>query len=178
MLAEKLALTVRGFRRITLGLSWFGGVGILILMLPTVMDVSYRYILGSSLLGMIEYSEIGIVFVVYLGLANAMRNGAHIATPLVTSRLPERAALLARMLGQLVLWLLVAYATWRTALSAIDAAEIREFRLGLISVPTWQARIAVAIGFGLLLVEVTIQIAQNVILLRRGTNGCAVGDDG
>jgi TRAP-type C4-dicarboxylate transport system permease small subunit len=157
---------LKGFRRLSAGLSWLSGVGILILMVPTVLDVTNRYVFGASLPGMIEYSEVGIVLVVYLGLAKAMQDGAHISTPVVTSRLPPRAAEYSRLSGQIILWFLVAFAVWQTIAAAYDATAIREFRLGLVSVPTWQARIVVAFGFILLLIECTIQIKERIGHLR------------
>lgn len=151
-----------GFRRLTASLSWLSGVGILLLVLPTVADVTHRYLMGSSLPGMVEYSEVGIVFVVYLGVAHAMHEGAHIYTPIVTARLKPATAERVRLAGRMLLWALIVFATWRTTLAAIEASEIREFRFGSVMVPTWPARICVALGFALLLVEVTIDIWQRL----------------
>lgn len=152
----------RSFRRLTASLSWLSGVGILLLVLPTVADVTHRYFIGSSLPGMVEYSEIGIVFVVYLGVAHAMHEGAHISTPIVTARLKPAAAERVRLAGRVLLWVLIAFATWRTTLAAIEASQIREFRFGSVMVPTWPARICVALGFALLLVEITIDVWQRL----------------
>jgi TRAP-type C4-dicarboxylate transport system permease small subunit len=159
-----------GFQRLTASLSWLSGVGILLLVLPTVADVTHRYIVGSSLPGMVEYSEIGIVFVVYLGVAQAMHEGAHISTPIVTARMKPATADRIRLAGRMLLWLLVAFATWRTTLAAIEATQIGEFRFGSVMVATWPARICVALGFALLLVELTFDIRRR---LRGGGAGAA-----
>ena len=153
---------VAAFRSLSGFLSWVGGIGIFLLMIPTVLDVAYRYTYGASLAGMVEYSEVGIVFVVYLGVAKAMQDGVHIATPVVTSRLAPRRAETARLAGQFVLWALVAYAVYRTGLSAIDATRIGEFRLGYVSVPTWPARSMVTFGFALLFIEIGIEIVERL----------------
>lgn len=154
-----------GFRRLIASLSWLSGVGILLLVLPTVADVAHRYFIGSSLPGMVEYSEVGIVFVVYLGVAQALRDGAHISTPIVTARLNPVTAARVRLAGSMLLWLLILFGTWRTTLAAIEATHIREFRFGSVMVSTWPARICVALGFLLLLVELSIEIWQRL----RGT---------
>jgi hypothetical protein len=62
----------------------------------------------------------------------------------------------------MLLWLLILFAVWRTTLAAIEATQIREFRFGSVMVPTWPARICVALGFVLLLVELTIEIWQRL----------------
>ncbi|HTV71282.1 MAG TPA: TRAP transporter small permease [Rhizobiaceae bacterium] len=148
------------FRSITASLSWLGGVGILLLMVPTVLDVTYRYVAGGSLLGMVEYSEIAIPIVVYLGVAHALREGAHISTPIATSRLRPPLSDWARLFGRVIVLLIVAFAAWRTFVAAEDAVLIREFRMGSVSVPTWPARIVVALGFALLTIEVAIDVAE------------------
>lgn len=168
-----------GFRKLSSFLAWLAGVGILVLVLPTVIDVTYRTLSGSSLPGMVEYSEIGIVFVVYLGVAKAMHDDVHISTPVVTSHLPARVAEVVRLIGRMLLWVLVAYGTWRTTLAAQEATAVREFRLVLVSVPTWPARIMVAVGFALLLVELSIEIAERIARLVSGDRaGAGEGNDG
>lgn len=158
----------RGFRRLTASLSWLSGLGIMLLMVPTVIDVSYRYFIGASVPGMVEYSEVGLVFVVYLGIAYAQQEGAHIATPIVTARLSPRNGELLRVFGRVLLLLLLAFAFWRTAIVAIDATEIREFRMGSVSVPTWPARIVVAMGFLLIVIEVALDIFERLRALAQG----------
>ena len=72
----------------------------------------------------------------------------------ITERLPAAIARWLRAAGLLAFAL---YAGWATVLSAArawDSFQSGEVRFGLIEIPQWPARLAIAIGFGLLFLEV------------------------
>jgi TRAP-type C4-dicarboxylate transport system permease small subunit len=165
--ADRPNPAIRAFRAVSGGLSRLAGLGIVLLILPTAVDVGWRYLSGSSVPGMIEYSEVAIVFVVYFGIAQAMRDDAHIATPVFTSRLSPRLADRVRLAGRVLLFALVAFATWRTGVAALSAHATGEYRLGLVSIPTWPARAAVTLGFALMLVAIGIDINARLRRLKR-----------
>ena len=68
-----------------------GAVSIVIMMIMISTNVIMRYLLNKPLLGIEEYSAYLMVVVVFLGLAYAMRRGAHINVDLVVKRLGKRA---------------------------------------------------------------------------------------
>lgn len=141
-------------------MAWIGGVGTLFLMFPTVVDVAYRGLFGPSVPGMVEYSEIGLVIVIYLGIASAFTEGSHIHTPLLTARLPGSIANRLRLFGRCAMWILIALTTVATFRVAQESFAIREFRFGLVEVPIWPAKAFIPIGFLALLAETSIQIYE------------------
>lgn len=153
---------IRIWRWIVAATAWASGIGIALLMLPTVADVTHRKLLGPSLPGALEISEIGVVFVAYLAMAAALQRGAHISTPILTSRLPPATAHVARLIGMVVVWGLLALMVWGAAGIAAESYSMGEFRFGLVQVPIWPAKMIVPAGLFLMLVELTIQIVRHL----------------
>ena len=135
-------------------LSWVSGAMVIAIMLILVANVVMRALFTSSVQGSVEFSEVLLAFVVFAGLAYAQQSGSHVRTELVTSRLPDRIARPARVVGLLVAAAVLAWCTVATAGRGIEAWQAGEARFGVRSVPTWPGRLAVPIGLGLLSLEV------------------------
>jgi TRAP-type C4-dicarboxylate transport system permease small subunit len=157
------------FRAVTGAAASIAGVGIALLMLPTVIDVSYRIVFGPSVPGLLEYSEVGLVAVAFLGMAATLQRGAHISTPIFTNALPPRAATVVRLLGSALVWLLLLALVIGTTATAVASIRISEYRFGMTQTAIWPAKLVIAIGLLLFLGEQTIQIVDGVrklVLLR------------
>lgn len=137
------------------------GVGVLVLMLGTVVDVTLRTADGHGVPGVIEYTEVLLVVVVFLGLVTAARDGQHIRVGLLTERVPPRVAQVLRSLGLTISVGLVVWLIATTAIKAAASVRAGEYRFGLISVPVWPARVAIPIGLACLgLVLILMLVAQ------------------
>lgn len=133
---------------------------VLVITVIIVADVSRRYLTGRSIPGVIEYSEVLMVAVVFLGLAFAQRNQDHIGVDLFLSKLPRRAGQFVKAVGLVIvsgsfLWML-----WETGKVAQRSYETGEHRFGLAQVPIWPARIVITVGVFFLLVEIFFDIAD------------------
>lgn len=135
-------------------------------MVSTAADVTSRQVTGSSIPGVVEYSEVLMVGLIFLGLAYAQRVGAHIGVDLVTERMPVRVAHLVRSVGLVIAIGVVAIMGWETLEVALRSFESREFRFGLVQVPIWPARLLIPIGLGALLLELAISLYDEVVALR------------
>lgn len=143
-------------------LGWFGGVGILLLMIPTVADVAYRKFFGPSIPGVIEFSEVGLVIVIIFGMGAALTDGAHICTPIMIDRLSPPTATTLRLIGRLIVGVMIAVMIVGTLQDALEAFAVREYRFGLIEVPVWPAKLAIPIGLSAILLEIGIQVVEAV----------------
>ena len=143
--------------RITLTLSRFGAhvatCALFIIMASATLDVVSRNLGGRSLPGIIESAEITLVIGVFLGLAYAQRTKAHVATSIIVDFFPPRLAWVMRMIGLLIVTSYIGLATWVSFSRAFASVQSGEVRFGLIEIPQWPARAAIAIGFALLLLE-------------------------
>ncbi len=128
-------------------------VGILAIMTLVVVDVVRRKLDGGSIPGANEYAEILLVGVVFLGLAEAQRQGNHISVEAVVARLTARSGARLRSAGLVLSLAVVVWMTWETLDVGVAAFESKEFRFGLARIPTWPAKLAIPIGLAALSLE-------------------------
>ncbi|MGM7669217.1 TRAP transporter small permease [Microbacterium sp. A93] len=148
--AHTLAGVARALERATLVvepvLRTIASIGVLLLMIATVVDVSMRTLAGHGVPGVIEITEVLLVVTVFLAMMSSGRDGQHIRVTLLTDRLPEAAARLVRSIGLVLSLMIVGWLTWATIDKAIVSLRTAEYRFGLINVPIWPARVAIPIG--------------------------------
>lgn len=149
----RLRQTVQAVSR---ALSWLAGAFILVLMLLVVLEVVLRDGFSTTLGGTIEISEVVLAFLVFLGVAYAQQDRAHVHTNLVVSRIPPRAAAVLRTLGLAVSAVVLLVAAWATAERGWESMQAGEARFGLRSVPVWPARLVIPLGLLLLALECVI----------------------
>lgn len=140
---------------------------VMAIMFSTAADVASRQLTGSSIAGVVEYSEVLMVGLIFLGLAYAQRTGAHIGVDLVTERMPARVAHAVRSVGLVIAIAIVAIMAWETLEVALRSFESREFRFGLVQVPIWPARLLIPIGLTSLLLELAVTLCDEVVAFRR-----------
>lgn len=139
--------------RLSLVFSWVSGGLTLVLLVMLVAEVAVRELVGRSLLGTIELSEVLLVLVVALGAAYAQTVGAHVSTDLVTSRFPPTAGAAIRVAGMLVAAGFLLWTAWASAERGWESFESGESRFGITEVPVWPARLVLPLGLALLAVQ-------------------------
>ena len=148
-MADRYRAVVEFNRRITRignAFATLAGVGILVLMMLTVVDVVLRSGRGRGVEGATEMSEVALVGVVFLGMTAAQTTRSHISTPLMTSMMPPRLGHVTRALSLAGSAVFIAWVTYETGGTALSSFEAREFRYGIVSVPVWPARVLIPIG--------------------------------
>ena len=144
--------------RLTLILSRFGATvatcALFLIMASATIDVASRNLGGRSVPGVVESAEIVLVIGAFLGLAYAQRTKAHVATSIITELFPAPFARFMRVVGLAIVSADIGRAGWVSTARAVASFESGEVRFGLIEIPQWPARSAIALGFALLLVEV------------------------
>lgn len=149
---------------------WMGtlaGVGIVLIMLGSVLDVSRRAVTGDSIPGINEMAEVALVIVIFLGLMGAQTSGTQIATPIVTNRLPARAGHAVRCVAAWVAAAIVLWMTAETAVAGYESWQAKEFRFGLANVPIWPAKIVIPVGLACLAFALIVQGLDHAGRFRR-----------
>lgn len=104
-------------------LAWIAGVGLLIMMLLTFVDVIGRYLFHNSIFGTAEYIEILMVFTVFSGLAFITTTNDHITVTIfegwIARRIPnvQRWATLA---FSVVVYAIIAMEMWAHTIQALE----------------------------------------------------------
>lgn len=144
---------------------------IAVIMVLTTADVIKRFLTGSSIPGVTEFSEVFLVAAVYLGLAFAMRIGAHIGVDIVIMRLKPKVSKVVQLIGMTFAIVVLVWMTVETTGAALHSLSINEYRYGLIKVPVWPAKLIVPIGLGALILECVRFVATLLTSEKRKTSG-------
>lgn len=159
-------------RRAIDALSWGAGLAAGVLLMALIFltgtDVLWRNFHGRSIPGAYEYSEVLLVALVFLSLAWTQRVDAHVSIDLATRAMPERLGRLVQAAGLVVA---LAFLVWMTVASVHSASEswlTGEYRIGLAEVPVWPARLAVAFGMFMLVLQLALRLVD---LARPRANG-------
>jgi TRAP-type C4-dicarboxylate transport system permease small subunit len=135
---------------------------ILVMMVATVADVISRLVVGRPIAGVIEMGEVLMVAIVFLGLAYTESQGGHVSMTLVIRKLRPQAAAAATSLGLALVLFVVAWMTIVTGDRALESFESQEARFGLVQIPVWPARVALAIGLLAYFAELLPRFADNI----------------
>lgn len=150
---------------------------IVIMLVAIVADVTRRSLAGQSVEGVVELGEVMMVAIVFLGLGFAETRGAHVSMTLLVRKLPSRTAAIVNGLGLLLVVVVVGWMVWVTADRALASFEVKEYRFGLVRVPVWPARIAIAVGLAAYFLELLFRLLDD-IQAALGKGPGPVADDG
>ena len=163
------------FRAVTRGyagvLGWLNAIAavfVFLLMLVISADVLGRYVFNQPLQGAFELSESLLVFVVFMGFAYTQHEKGNIRVQMVSSRLPARwrplLDFVAHALG-LAIFALITYEAGRYAMNAWLEGERSA---GIVHVPLYPARFAVAVGCFFLALQFAIDAWSDLRRFIRG----------
>lgn len=162
MLRRTLAAVRRAIDAVTFLLSVIAGIILTGLMGMMVLDVTLRNTTGRPLSGLVDWIELLLVLIVFLGIAEAQRNRDHVAIDVIADAFPQRLRIASHIIGGVVGLLVVAVIAYVSTRQAIQSYAVREFRRGLAEVPLWPGRIVLAVGFVLFALQIITTTAQRV----------------
>lgn len=157
-------------RRSINAVSWLlgllSGLCIMVLIFLTFSDVFWRNLTGRSIPGAYEYSEVILVAMVFLSIAWTQRIDGHVSIDLVVRALPPRAGHWLRSAGIAVAIVVLSWMMIASGKAALFSFLSGEYRFGLAQVPVWPARAAVALGTGMLVLQLALHLIEQITLPR------------
>ena len=160
---------------IALGILLIGGLGMLMSTLLGTADVIGTQFFGKPVHGSLEITESTMVVIVFGALAYSQIRRNHIRVELVYTRVGPRAQASMDVFADLMALLFFSLLLWQAINEAAMSYQIDESTFGLIRMPLWPARIMLAAGTGLLIVQLLVDLIGDV---RRCVSGetSAAGD--
>jgi TRAP-type C4-dicarboxylate transport system permease small subunit len=143
------------------------GLAYIPLLLLTIFDVALRGFTGHDVGGAVELIQVALAGVVYLAMGSAEVTRTHVRTPILTNRLPDRAANIVRSLSQAIATLFIGFLTVEAFFEAFQSTAADEHVFALINVPIYPARFAIAVGLAFFAVIAGIRAFQTVVLAVR-----------
>ena len=138
------------------------GALVLFLMLYGTADVLSRWLFNRPLPSTYEYMELGMVAVVYLGVAQVQRLRGHIAVDFVNKYLSARVNRAIEFISCLFGLLLTGVIVWWGAAAAWSSYLSGEYIGSVARVHVFPARVALLAGLVVLFLRLTLQLVEDV----------------
>lgn len=162
-----MSAVARGIAQLIHGLSRtlavFSIAGMIFVMLTVVYNIVLRQLGRPELLGVVEYAELGMAVTAFFAIGEAERRRQHVSVDAILGRLQGRAYQAIRIaggVGAAFIAVLLAWASWNVL---SDSLATGEYKLGLVRLPMWPARLAVFCGFLILALEQIVTAIEDAI---------------
>jgi TRAP-type C4-dicarboxylate transport system permease small subunit len=146
------------------------GCGVyLLLMLIGAGDVIGRYVFNRPIKGTLEFSELMIAVIVFLGWGYVQRERGHVRLDFVVNRFPRKAQIITDLVTSFLFFAVSGLIVWRAVLIAIN--DLREGIVlinPVVMTPTAPFNFLVAFGGGIVCLELIIQIVEQIRKMRGG----------
>jgi TRAP-type C4-dicarboxylate transport system permease small subunit len=150
-MSDRANIVSRAFSRFVAGLNSIGGVLIFALVVIINLDIFSRFLFNAPIDGVTELVELSIVAIVFLQLADAVRNGRLTRSDGLYSKIKEKSPRVGHMLG--AFFDLAGAAFFVTLIAGsvprfIDAWERGYYagNKGIVVIPVWPVRLIIVIG--------------------------------
>ena len=149
--------------------AWIAGTLVLAMMFLVTSDVLLRQLFNQPVAGTFELMEMGMVGVVYLGVAFVQRQRGHISIEMATDWLPPRGRRLLEAFGSLIGLAFAAFLTWRGAVYAWDAFYTGSYVGSVLKLPLWPARALIPVGSAVLSARLVVDTITDFAEAFRGS---------
>lgn len=143
------------------------GFGVLVMMLLGGFDVITTKAFSWPIPGAYELTETMMVASVFLALALSQREKRQIRVELFVERLSERPRRLADALADLCSLGIYAFIAWYGAQSFWTSVGVGDYGSGLVRLPLWPAKFALAFGALLMCVQCAKGVWDNAMAAAR-----------
>ncbi|MBI2869992.1 MAG: TRAP transporter small permease [Chloroflexi bacterium] len=152
-MSSKLA----GFRRVVGALAVVACAFLFAMMLVIVADIVLRFF-GMPIKAGLEIIELMMVCVVYLGFAFTQMKGGWVRMELLISRLPSARTWYTEYLNYILTVIFFIIVLWQGIILGWQSVRTQEMTFGIVPMPIYPARIALAIGAAFVLLEVIAEL--------------------
>jgi TRAP-type C4-dicarboxylate transport system permease small subunit len=154
---------VKIFRFVSRLLGYLAAVILGFMMVLTVVDVFFRYILNAPLTGTIEVSELLMVVLVFPALGWIAIERSHIRVDLLVSLWPPRVQMIVEIITLLLTLGTYAYITWQ---SLLESSRV-DMTTSLLSIPEAPFHWVMTAGFLMLCLAIVSLVIEDVVFLAR-----------
>jgi len=145
---------------ISLAAAGLAGVALVFLALIGTADVIGSQFLGRPVPGTVEIGASLMVAGIALGLPMAQYARRHVRVEIIVDRLPPRVRAALDIVAQFSLAVMLAGIAWMGWRMFLTSIATNEFSQGLIEIAMWPARLALALG-------ATLAVVQTIVLILR-----------
>ncbi len=149
-----------GFFKVTEALAVVSGVIILLVMIYIAADVTGRYFANRPMPGSYEITMTLLIFIVFLSFAYTHARGGHLRLEFLSKSFPPRGQAVLDILALLIGIVFVSLITWQACEWAWDAWVEKTYFQGIIRLPYYPAKFALALGMFLFSIQLAIDLIR------------------
>ena len=161
---------------VALGVLLVGGLGLVVSTFLGAADVVGTQMFGAPVPGAVEITESTMVLIVFGALAYTQIRRSHIRVELLYMRAGARGQAAMDVFAHLMALLFFSLLLWQAANEALFSIRIDEATFGLVRMPLWPARLVLAAGTALLILQLLLDLAADLGRLARGGAALSVDD--
>ena len=159
---------------VALGILLAGGLDLIASTFLGTADVVGTQVFGAPVPGATELTESTMVLIVFGALTYTQIRRSHIRVELLYMRVGARGQAAMDVFASLMALLFFSLLLWQAVNEALFSIGIDEATVGLIRMPLWPARIVLAAGTGLLILQLLLDLVVDFDRLMRGGEALSV----
>ena len=159
---------------VALGILLFGGLGLIISTFLGTADVVGTQMFGVPVPGATEITESTMVLIVFGALTYTQIRRSHIRVELFYMRAGARGQAAMDVFASLMAVLFFSLLLWQATNEALFSIKIDEATFGLVRMPLWPARIVLAAGTALLILQLLLDLIADLDRLVKGGEALSV----
>ncbi len=161
---------------VAFGILLFGGLGLIVSTFLGTADVVGTQMFGVPVPGATEITESTMVLIVFGALTYTQIRRSHIRVELLYMRVSARGQAAMDVFASLMAMLFFSLLLWQATNEALFSIQIDEATFGLVRLPLWPARIVLAAGTALLILQLLLDLAVDLNRLVMGGEALSVQD--
>lgn len=165
-----MSVFAKSLERVALLVLMIGSIGMVLSTVLGTADVVGTQLLAHPVPGALELTESTMVVIVFGALAYSQIRRNHIRVELFYTRVGPRGQAAMDVFADLMAIAFFSLLLWQAVLEAQFSLDIGESTFGLIRFPLWPARLMLAFGTGLMILQL---IADLIADVRRLSDGSA-----
>ncbi|HKK29528.1 MAG TPA: TRAP transporter small permease [Alphaproteobacteria bacterium] len=166
----------RLLERVALAVLLLGAIGLVISTVLGTADVIGTQFFGQPVHGALEITESTMVVIVFGALAYSQIRRNHIRVEIFYTRGGPRTQAAMDVFANLMALLFFSLLLWQAINEAMFSLQINESTFGLIRIPLWPARIMLAAGTALLLLQLLVDLVTDSRRLIEGGKAITTED--
>ena len=159
---------------VALGILLVGGLGLIISTFLGTADVVGTQMFGVPVPGATEITESTMVLIVFGALTYTQIRRSHIRVELLYMRAGARGQAAMDVFASLMAVLFFSLLLWQATNEALFSIKIDEATFGLVRMPLWPARIVLAAGTALLILQLLLDLVADLDRLVEGGEALSV----
>jgi len=147
--------------------STIAGASLFFMMLVGALDIIGSKFLSLPLPAALETTEALMVVTAFMALAYSQSRREHISVDIVFCRLPPSAQRLLGILSHILTLSLIILIAWQGWHLGYNSWAVREYASGVISFPIYPAKILLAVGASLMVIQCLHDLITSFVMLIR-----------